>query len=171
MYTGGIYTGNWQALQINASPRENSPLPRKQILRHITDSNTGSQNSYPCSLPPGHIRSLSVSLYVYGVGCVYGGGGVKLWPSGLPGFVKNPHSHNESSDTYGMTCLNEQRPQAPCGKDTDAHLRPTGLLGRTALSSQPLQTTAAAARLKHRPETPGPLGLQPASSPSEKGSS
>lgn len=53
-----------------------------------------SQNSYPCSLPPGHIRSLSVSLYVYGVG-VYGGGGVKLWPSGLPGFVKSPHSHNE----------------------------------------------------------------------------
>ena len=59
---------------------------------------------------------------------------MKLCPSGLPGFVKNPHSHTESSDTYGMTCLNEQRPQAPCGKDTDAHPRPTGPLVRTALS-------------------------------------
>ena len=55
-------------------PLENSPLPRKQILRHITDSNPGSQNSHPCPPPPGHIRSLSMSLCVYRV--VWGGGEV-----------------------------------------------------------------------------------------------
>lgn len=55
-------------------PLENS-LPRKQILRHITDSNPGSQNSHPCSPPPGHIRSLSMSLCVYRVVCVCVWGG------------------------------------------------------------------------------------------------
>ena len=96
---------------------------------------------------------------------------MKFCPSGLPSFVKNPHSHTESSVTYGMTCLSEQRPQAPCGIDTDAHPRPTGLLGRTALCSQPLQTKVVAARPKRRPETPGLTGLQPVASPSEKGRS
>ena len=106
-----------------------------------------------------------------GVYVCEGGWGVKFCPSGLPGFVKKPHSHTESSDTYGMTCLSEQRPQAPCGIDTDAHPRPTGLLGRTALCSQPLQTKVVAARPKRRPETPGLTGLQPVASPSEKGRS
>ena len=141
--------------QAPPTPPENSPLPGKQIHRHTTDSNPGSQNS--CSPPPGHSPSLSVGLCVYGV-CVCVCACVRAHdalPFRLPGFVRNPHSHTESSDTYGMMCLNEQKHQTPRGKATDAHLQPTSLLGRAVLASQPLQTTAAR-RSKYRPEMPGP---------------